>query len=115
MEQIIGSKNIPKEPKIEYTKRGLKFEANGDGTCKLVGTGLFLEEDIAIPPLHEGMPVTKIGDEAFKKCKKNKDRHPSENRVEYWLESVLLLPRIEEHYDSEQRNGYWKFRILELH
>ena len=67
---IIGSKNLTAAQKREPTKRGLKFEANGDGTCTLVGTGLFLEEDVMIPAIHKGMTVTEIASEAFKKCEK---------------------------------------------
>ena len=69
---IIGSKNIPKGPKRKPTKRGLKFKPNGDGTCKLVGTGLFLEKEVMIPAFHKRMPVIKIGNNAFLFCKKIK-------------------------------------------
>ena len=67
---VIGSKNLTAAQKREPTKRGLKFKSNKDGTCTLVGTGLFLEEDVMIPALHKGMTVTEIASEAFKECKK---------------------------------------------
>ena len=67
---VIGSKNLTAAQKREPTKRGLKFKSNKDGTCTLVGTGLFLEKEVLIPALYKGMTVTEIASEAFKECKK---------------------------------------------
>ena len=65
----MGSKNLTSVQKREPTKRGLKFKPNGNGTCKLVGTGLFLEKEVLIPVMHEGMRVTEIEKDAFKGCR----------------------------------------------
>ena len=68
---IIGSKKLTAAQKREPTKRGLKFKPNKDGTCTLVGTGLFLEKEVMIPAFHKRMPVIKIGNNAFLFCKKS--------------------------------------------
>ncbi|MDE7212017.1 MAG: leucine-rich repeat domain-containing protein, partial [Lachnospiraceae bacterium] len=71
------NKNTPNEKNSEVTPAphvttdlepsyGLKFESNGDGTCKIVGIGVCADKDIVIPTESPaGDTVTSIGKQAF--------------------------------------------------
>ena len=49
---------------------GLEYTLNSDGTGYIVtGIGTCTDTDIVIPSMHEGLPVTSIGDYAFYDCK----------------------------------------------
>lgn len=49
------------------TSKGLEFELNEDGTAyTVVGKGTCDDIELVIPSKHEGLPVTAIGDGAFK-------------------------------------------------
>ncbi|MBQ8912148.1 MAG: leucine-rich repeat protein, partial [Clostridia bacterium] len=53
--------------KEKVPSEGLEYALNEDGTTwSVVGIGSCRDTDIVIPALHEGMPVTAVGDYAFK-------------------------------------------------
>lgn len=49
---------------------GLLYQLDPEeATYSLTGIGTCADTDICIPPTHEGLPVTSIGDSAFENCK----------------------------------------------
>ena len=48
---------------------GLTYELNSDGTSYTVtGIGIYPDTDLVIPSVYNGLPVTKIGNNAFRGC-----------------------------------------------
>jgi hypothetical protein len=57
----------PVDPPIVYTE-GLQYQLVNNEYCIVSGIGL-ASGDIIIPPTHEGLPITRIGSNAFYNCK----------------------------------------------
>ena len=52
---------------MEYVSAGLEYSLHSDETCYVVtGRGTNLDTELIIPATHEGLPVKRIGDRAFK-------------------------------------------------
>ena len=52
---------------MEYVSAGLEYSLHTDETCYVVtGRGTNLDTELVIPATHEGLPVKRIGDGAFK-------------------------------------------------
>ena len=52
---------------MEYVSAGLEYSLHTDETCYVVtGRGTNLDTELVIPATHEGLPVKRIGDRAFK-------------------------------------------------
>ena len=52
---------------MEYVSAGLEYSLHSDETCYVVtGRGTNLDTELVIPATHEGLPVKRIGDRAFK-------------------------------------------------
>lgn len=57
-------------PKISITySAGLEYTLNSDGqSYSVTGIGTCVDTEIVIPKVYNGLPVTSIGDKAFKEC-----------------------------------------------
>ena len=52
---------------MDYVSAGLEYSLHSDETCYVVtGRGTNLDTELIIPATHEGLPVKRIGDRAFK-------------------------------------------------
>lgn len=56
------------EPDYPVASQGLAFTLKDDGTYEVSGIGQCTDTDIIIAPVHQGLPVTSIGDKAFNEC-----------------------------------------------
>jgi len=61
----------PVTERIPYDEEGLLYQANGNGTCTIVGLGTCLKTDIDIPEKSpDGLKVVAISTGAFENCRK---------------------------------------------
>ena len=60
---------IAKDGTVTYYSVGLEYELNIDGkSYSVTGIGTCTDRDLVIPSMYNGLPVTKVGEKAFKNC-----------------------------------------------
>ena len=65
----------------EYFSQGLEFSLNADGTYSVMGIGTCADTELIIPAYNDGLPVTRIGKDAFRENKTIKSLTTGRNVV----------------------------------